>query len=67
VSRSGSSMGRLRFTNLVIGVKKGLESAVETAKGLGEASRRKTVNEWKGWAVAEKRVAAREDSVAEKR
>ena len=51
----------------MIGVKKGLESAVETAKGLGEASRRKTVNEWKGWAVAEKRVAAREDSVAEKR
>lgn len=32
-----------------------------------EASRSKMVKEWKGWTVGEKRVADREDSVAEKR
>jgi len=50
-----------------MGPKKGLASKSETAKGLGEASRRKMVKERKGWAAGEKRVAAREDSVAEKR
>jgi len=67
VSRSGSSKGRLRFTSLVMGLKKGLESKVEKGKGVGEASRRRMVKEWKGWTVGEKRVADREDSVAEKR
>jgi len=44
-----------------------LESKVEKGMGVGEASRRKMVKEWKGWAVEEKRVADRENSVAEKR
>jgi len=50
-----------------MGLKKGLESKVETGKGVGEASRSKMVKDWKGWTVGEKRVADREDSVAEKR